>query len=250
MSDSPFDDEPGLNDDVVHEDTRVFIVNAGLHRRQSQGRRFALLAVGVLAVAGVVIVLDTTGVVQLVPKEEAEVVLAVEEPKPEPVEPAEPKPAPLRDTLLGEAPAPNVDEAPAQEPEPSGPLDARALFKDANKSPTTMNIDTREIRAAVVLPDGLTGEAIAKVVSDNGTATKLCITEGMRSATPPKGKVEFDVTIASSGIVSSVGTRTASARGSSFATCMEKRVASWRFPPFDGEPVVVVIPYVLSGGPL
>ncbi|MEO1170604.1 MAG: AgmX/PglI C-terminal domain-containing protein [Myxococcota bacterium] len=245
MSDAPPEDEPAP---IVREDTRAIIMSAGIHRQQARGRQVVLAAVGVCVIAGVVLGLDAAGVIQLLsppPVETAPEPAAAstkETPKPQAA------PSGLRDALLGtDEPSPAAT-SPSKAPATDGALDAKSLFTDANKSPTTMTLDARDIRSAVALPDGLTGEAIAQVVSDNGTVTKLCITEGVRAGTMPKGKIEFDVTIGASGSVSGVRTRSAQAQGSPFANCMEKRMAGWRFPSFEGEPVVVVIPYVMSGG--
>lgn len=224
------------------------IAIAGFHSQRRKKLRIALSIGGAIIAVSTIFTLDAMGLIRLVP----------EQLRPQRVRPQEPEPpkqprltrdsSRLREKLLGLAPVSGsaVDSSKTTASRPN-PLNARSLFEDEKKAPTRLRLESRSIRAQVALPDGLSGEAIATVVNDNGGATKLCIVEGSRGGELPHGKAEFDVTIAPSGAVTRVVTRTLSFRGTKFADCMEMRIAGWKFPAFDGEPVVVVIPYVFNG---
>ncbi|MEM6733885.1 MAG: AgmX/PglI C-terminal domain-containing protein [Myxococcota bacterium] len=250
---SPFDDVPEMKQEYEpREDTRAVILSAGIHRQAAKNRQVGLAIAGVLLVAGVIVGLDAAGIVQLLPEKMVPSFVAAEEEEIQPAPLDDPKSSSkLRDKLLGlNAPtgaAPSAGDVPTAKPK-SETVDARSLFEDEDKAPKQLSLNAAKFRAEVALPDGLTGEAIQKVVQDNAGATRLCIAEAMRAGETTGGKAEFDLAIAPSGAVESVGTRTSAFKGSRLASCMERRMTSWRFPSFEGAPVVVVIPYVITQG--
>ena len=97
------------------------------------------------------------------------------------------------------------------------------------------------------LPDGLTAQAIYKVISDNNRSMNLCLVEAMRKGEIPKGKMEVEMTIGATGTVQSVRIDSPGFENSPMADCTIRRVKNWKFPKFNGAPVPVSFPYVLSG---
>ena len=97
------------------------------------------------------------------------------------------------------------------------------------------------------LPDGLTAAAIYKVISDNNRSMNLCLVEAMRKGEIPKGKMEVEMTIGATGSVVSVRIDSPGFENSPMADCTVRRVKNWKFPKFNGSPVPVSFPYVLSG---
>lgn len=249
---SPFDDLPELPDPQPGEQTRAVIMNAGIHRQRAKNRQLTLAIAGVLLVGATVVGLDAVGVMQLLPEKMVPTLIGPKKAKEIARGEQTGGSSELRDRLLGKdkAAAPSTPSV-AAPPTPSAPKDAeplsaRSLFEDEDKTPAKLALSAREVRTEVALPDGLTGEAIAQVIQDNSGGARLCIAEAMKAGETKGGKAEFDVTIAPSGTVTSVSTRTGG--GSRMSACMERTIKRWRFPSFDGEAVVVVIPYVITPG--
>ncbi len=246
---SPFDDLPELTDSQPGEQTRAVIMNAGIHRHKAKNRQLTLLIVGAVLVAGTVVGLDATGVLQILPEKMVPTLAGAEEPKQDVARnERSAEPSALRDTLLGMNDAAPEPAAPSPSPakDQPAPLSARSLFEDDAKAPAKLSLSAESVRTQVALPDGLTGDAIATVIQDNSGGARLCIAEAMKAGETKGGKAEFDVTIAPSGEVETVETRAGA--GGRMSACMQKTIKRWRFPSFDGEPVVVVIPYVITPG--
>ncbi len=121
---------------------------------------------------------------------------------------------------------------------------AAEVYGDARKQEVSLKLaDPAEIQVPN-LPAGLTQEAILEVVSQNSKSMQLCLEEAIKKGDKPPGRIEVEITIASSGAVSAVdvpGYRTSTMGG-----CTMRRVKGWKFPRFNGQPVTVVFPYLLS----
>lgn len=247
---SPFGDQNWSETDFgPREDTRSIIVSAGIGRHGNKRRIWTAAGVAVALVVVAAATLRGTGALQFSDDDTVELgELEIGNSEDANDETARKKgDGALRDKLLGIGTQPSAPSAPATPP-PEKTLDARALFQDQSKQPASLSLQAREIRAEVALPDGLTGEAIAEVVQSNSTAARLCIAEGIKAGDTRAGKAEFEVAISASGAVDSVKTRTAAFQNTRLATCMNRTIARWRFPSFDGPSVAVIIPYVITEG--
>ncbi len=122
------------------------------------------------------------------------------------------------------------------------------VFADERKTEVGIKLtDPSEIQTPN-LPDGLTQEAIYKVIADNNRSMKLCLEEAFKKGEQPKGRMEVQLTIAATGEVTEVTLPSQQFRSSAIGSCTIRRAKGWRFPRFNGEPVTVVFPYVLSAG--
>ena len=101
---------------------------------------------------------------------------------------------------------------------------------------------------ALDLPDGLSPEAIAKVVNIHQGAMSLCVSEALKAEEQPRGQLDLEITIEPTGAVASVRVVSEAFRDTALGRCARRTVARWVFPRFEGEPVRVVFPYVLSAG--
>jgi predicted Zn finger-like uncharacterized protein len=108
-------------------------------------------------------------------------------------------------------------------------------------------VDADDIQAPN-LPQGLTHDAIYKVINDNSRSMSLCYAEASRRGQRMNGKMEIQITINAAGQVADVSIETPRFQRTPMGFCAAKRVKNWRFPRFNGEPVTVVFPYVLSAG--
>ncbi len=123
-----------------------------------------------------------------------------------------------------------------------------SLYGDKRKKSSKIQLAKPDDVQTPNLPDGLTPEAIYAVIAENSKSINLCFAEAMRKGEKLKGKMEIEMTIAATGMVSKVLINTARFKRSSMGSCTRKRVKQWRFPKFKGESVPVVFPYVLSAG--
>lgn len=96
------------------------------------------------------------------------------------------------------------------------------------------------------MPDGLSAEAVSGVIAENSSSAALCLAESMRRSTVPPGRMEIEITIHPSGKVSGARVGTRKYAGTQFASCVTRRIRSWRFPSFAGDAVTVVYPYIVS----
>ncbi len=132
---------------------------------------------------------------------------------------------------------------------PSGDEDLFAdLFGDTRKQESKMTLQKPKAIQSAHLPDGLTAESVLDVISNNSLSIKLCLDQAMRKGEKPKGRLDIKVTIAPTGAVQDVAITTPRFNHSTMARCTKKRIKLWRFPPFEGDPLPVEFPYVLSAG--
>jgi hypothetical protein len=171
----------------------------------------------------------------------------------------------LEARAMGVAPAPSkpVRAATPPSPDPAGTTQgidnrktlsavernvALELFRDTRKKEGALElIEPAEIRVPN-LPLGLTVEAISEVVSQNRTSIQLCAAQALKEGETLKGKLEVEISIGADGAVRSATVATARLRSSAMGACMTRRILRWRFPRFDGEPVAVFLPFLLSAG--
>ncbi len=123
---------------------------------------------------------------------------------------------------------------------------AQQLFDDARKQNVDVKLASPDAIQTPNLPDGLTQEAIYKVVNDNNTSMKLCYAEAARKGEKLAGKMEVQMTIDATGEVSGADINTPQFKSSTMGQCTVRRVKTWKFPRFNGQPVTVVFPYVLQ----
>lgn len=123
---------------------------------------------------------------------------------------------------------------------------AEQLFSDKEKQEANVKLAAPDSIQTPNLPAGLTQEAIYKVVNDNNTSMKLCYAEAARKGEKLAGKMEVQMTIDPSGDVSGADINTAEFKTSTMGQCTVRRVKTWKFPKFTGQPVTVVFPYVLQ----
>ena len=122
------------------------------------------------------------------------------------------------------------------------------LFGDTRKQESKMALQQPEAIQSAHLPEGLTAESVLDVISNNSLSIKLCLDQAMRKGEKPKGRLDIKVTIAPTGAVQDVAITTPRFNHSTMARCTKKRIRQWRFPPFEGDPIPVEFPYVLSAG--
>ncbi|MEL6545677.1 MAG: AgmX/PglI C-terminal domain-containing protein, partial [Myxococcota bacterium] len=125
---------------------------------------------------------------------------------------------------------------------------AGSLFEDDRKTGSTPKLKAPEQITTADLPDGLTQEAIQKVIAEKQSSMKLCLTEAYRKGEKLSGRMEVQITIDATGKVTEAAINTDKYKSSSMGQCTVKRVQTWKFPRFNGDPVTVVFPYVLTLG--
>jgi predicted Zn finger-like uncharacterized protein len=125
---------------------------------------------------------------------------------------------------------------------------AADIFSDDRKKETGIKLVQPSDIQTPNLPEGLSQEAIYKVINDNARSMKLCLEEAFKKGEKPTGKMEVQLTIAPVGSVADAQIVTPQFRASTIASCTIRRVKGWKFPRWNGEPVTVVFPYVLSAG--
>jgi len=173
----------------------------------------------------------------------------------EPVAPpppvAPPKPVPgLTTPTLPDLPMANADQ-------PKGPVTQRT-------GPSPFELDQEKIRAAmardtvseaalpkpnretVVETGKFDSASVVRVVSANKASITACYSQALRGGTKEKGKLELMVTVQNTGSVESAKIVTAQFKSSPLGRCIADTVARWRFPPFEGDPRDVSLPFVLE----
>lgn len=120
------------------------------------------------------------------------------------------------------------------------------LFGDKRKTEKKLKDPKVTSISAPDLPDGLTYEVLMKQINENSSAMKLCIAQAMRANERLSGRMDVSMTISANGRVSASKVKTARFRNSVIGECTVKTVKRWRFPRFNGEPITVEFPYVLS----
>jgi hypothetical protein len=122
------------------------------------------------------------------------------------------------------------------------------IFSDSRKNEAKLDLKQEATTSAPNLPDGLTQDAISKVIADNTSSMTQCWTEASRKGENLAGKKLIALTIGPQGNVLDVEVRSPEFRNTVMARCVTRRIANWKFPKFNGEPVPVEYPYLLQGG--
>ena len=279
-------DDPNYLQAPPGESTRVYMATAGIYKKRRNNRIAAVIAtVVVLLIAGF-IVMDQQGLIVLPGMGAVYDVAGVEDPNVDRAlqrtegklseEDLDPKKRAqlesLRRRLLdrsaetaqakggkkkADAPKvtgtttadPTTDKEGVKENAATGTEEhnmAEQLFGDTRKQETGLTLAKPENIQTPNLPEGITPEAIYKVVADNNTSMKLCYAEASRKSEKLAGKMEVQMTIAPTGDVSAADITTPQFKNSTMGTCTVKRVKTWKFPRFNGDPVTVQFPYVLQ----
>ncbi|MEZ4271301.1 MAG: AgmX/PglI C-terminal domain-containing protein [Myxococcota bacterium] len=265
-------DNPAYLQGPPGEATRVFMATAGIYKRRRMHRVFAVVASIALTLLVSIISLDIAGVIEIPGMGLVYDVTGFEDPN---IERAvtrtenelrsgglsDVKRRELQSRLLGltqQTPRRrNKDASKSQstqgiEQKETLTLDqrtvARGIFDDVRKTEKNVNLTPPSEIQTPNLPAGLTQESIMKVVSESSRSVSLCITQSMKAGENLSGKMEVELTIVATGDVSDAAIATSKFRSSVMGTCTVKTVKRWKFPKFNGEPVTVVFPYVLSAG--
>jgi Ca-activated chloride channel homolog len=88
--------------------------------------------------------------------------------------------------------------------------------------------------------------AVMDVVRAGRKRLSRCYAQAGLAKREPHGKLEFLVTIEPNGSVSSCQVRQRQFVDTPAALCLRHEIQMWRFPPFDGDPQQIVIPFVLE----
>ena len=124
-----------------------------------------------------------------------------------------------------------------------------AMYADNRKK--EIKVDWKSVTRNVSvsdLPEGLTREAITKVIGDSVRSLKLCVAEAARAGEKVDGRMEVEFTIHGSGKVTKVIVPMRAFKGTRMASCVQRTMRRWAFPRFNGEPVTVAYPIILSLG--
>ncbi len=276
-----YETSDGYQDAPPGEATRVFMATAGIFKRRRQQRMAAIIGgastlllifvvagdiSGLYEIPGMGLMYDMTGIQdtnvdRAIVRTEKK--LAKSDLSPE-------EKAALRDKLLGltttqkkVGPTKKKSKKKVAVADPSGGIgiDDRkgSLSKDEkNMAFDIFNDDRKKSRTPQLkkvtqlqtpnLPDGLTQDSIFKVINDNTRSMSLCISQSMKAGEKLTGKMEVEMSIMATGRVSSASIETARFKSSTIGQCTVKTVKRWKFPRFNGEPVTVIFPYVLSAG--
>ncbi len=277
-------DDPNYLDKPPGDSTRVYMATAGIYKKRRNNRIAAVITTVVLLLVCGFIVMDMRGLIVLPGMGAVYDVAGVEDPNVDralertenklAAEDLDPKKRAqlesLRRKLLdrsnqGEN-APKHEKVEKHETkttdEPKEPGEAKPpegttgapdehamaeqLFNDKDKQEANVKLAAPDSIQTPNLPEGLTQDAIYKVVNDNNTSMKLCYAEAARKGEKLAGKMEVQLTIDPSGDVTGADINTAQFKTSTMGQCTVRRVKTWKFPKFTGQPVTVVFPYVLQ----
>ena len=125
---------------------------------------------------------------------------------------------------------------------------AMSVFGDKRKRKASVKLVPPDEIRMPNLPDGLSPEALYEVLQSNSASIGMCIAESSRANERLKGRMEVQIEIATTGSVNSVSIVTGVHQGTKMASCTQKRIRTWKFPRFNGTPLNVVMPFVLSQG--
>ena len=125
---------------------------------------------------------------------------------------------------------------------------AMSVFGDKRKRKASVKLVPPEEIRMPNLPDGLSSEALYEVLQSNSASIGMCIAESSRAKERLKGRMEVQIEIKPTGSVSNVSIATSAHRGTKMEGCTIKRIKTWKFPRFNGTPLTVVMPFVLSQG--
>lgn len=261
------------------EATKLFMTTAGIYKRERNNRIAAVVAgfvvvalfgfaaldiVGAIQVPGMGKFYDVTG---LVDPNKDRAVARVEEKllAPELAPEDRARLEQLRQKLLG------TNEVKARPiVTKSEPNNAVGVVKEGVQDIKTLNSDDKDLAASIFdskdkkeskielqtpqkietpnLPEGLTQDAVYKVIADNTRSMSLCIAEAARKGEKLVGKMDIALTIDATGDVSNVDIDSPQFKNSTMASCTIRRIKGWKFPKFNGAPVTVVYPYILQMG--
>jgi hypothetical protein len=256
------------------EATKVFMVTAGLYARKRRQRIWAGVGIGFVLVLATLISLDVAGLLTLpgmgvvydatgIVDPNVDRAVARVESKLQAADLPPENRETLRRKLVGLQSRRDVSlpgehrrrvaqrpGAPAEgEAAPTPDRDLTAdVFADDHKREAGLFLGGVADLQVPSLPAGLSREAIFKVAAGHGHSMTLCFDDAVKRGEKPAGKLELELTIAPDGAVKDARVLTRALAGSALASCALRRVQSWHFPRFDGEPVAVVFPYVLSTG--
>ena len=171
----------------------------------------------------------------------------------------------LRDKLMGKAKASATGKAKkrgkrskADEPaEEIGIKEAKKVSADEHDMMAALMSDNRKSSKgpklrpptelqAPNLPEGLTRDSIFDVINQNQRAMSLCISQSMKAGEKLSGRMEVEMSIGATGTVRSAAIGTPRFGNTAIGKCTVKTVKRWKFPAFNGQPVTVIFPYVLS----
>lgn len=93
---------------------------------------------------------------------------------------------------------------------------------------------------------GLTPNDIKQVIAARKGAVQSCFERSLRAQEDLGGKIEFRVTVQPSGKVSKATVDTTAFSGSKLGNCVAKKIKTWRFPRFTGEPQQILVPFILA----
>lgn len=267
------------------EATRVFMATAGVFDRQRKRKRAAIISSIVGTILTSIIMLDLFGIYTIPgfgllydytgledpnvgrAEQRVEAKLQDKELSPEERKRLELERKRLREKLLGLNRKPakptgvrkatkveRVEESRGIEDKSDSNLTesqrkmAMSVFGDKRKRKASVKLVPPEEIRMPNLPDGLSSEALYEVLQSNSASIGMCIAESSRAKERLKGRMEVQIEIRPTGSVSDVSIATSAHRGTKMESCTIKRIKTWKFPRFNGTPLTVVMPFVLSQG--
>lgn len=257
------------------EATRLFMATAGIFKRRRNNRIAAGVAALAVAALGVLIYGDVTGLYQIPGMGFVYEATGINDPNVgRAIERTERKLSrsditdaerqALRDKLLGLAPprsrrgkarrqrgpiaAPTVGIAGSKALAASDRSLAASVFADTRKQEAKVALKAPEAIQTPNLPQGLTQEAIIEVIERNYGSMRLCIAESLKKGEKLSGRMDVELTIVATGAVTDVLLPAVRFRNTAMGNCTQRTMKRWRFPRFNGEPVPVAFPFVLSAG--
>ncbi len=123
-----------------------------------------------------------------------------------------------------------------------------AMYSDSRKKDTKVELKLENKVSVSDLPAGLTQEAISQVIGESKGALRLCTAEAIKAGEKINGRMEVEFTITGNGKVSEVTIPTKKFKDSKMAGCVSRSVKRWIFPKFNGEPVTVSYPIIITLG--
>ena len=267
------------------EATRVFMATAGVFDRQKKRKRAAIISSIVGTILTSIILLDLFGIYTIPgfglfydytgledpnvgrAEERVEAKLQDKELSPEERKRLELERKRLREKLLGLNKKPSgsvgqqratqverVEESRGLQDEDDSKLTdsqrkmAMSVFGDKRKRKASVKLVAPEEIRMPNLPDGLSPEALYEVLQSNSASIGMCIAESSRANERLNGRMEVQIEIDPTGSVNNVTVLTSAHQGTKMASCSTKRIKTWKFPRFNGAPLNVVMPFVLSQG--
>ncbi len=88
--------------------------------------------------------------------------------------------------------------------------------------------------------------ALEKVIAARKPSVKICYQQSIKAREDLRGKLEILVVVEKTGKVSKAVVQTSTFKGSKLGRCIVNKIRGWAFPRFSGEPVEVLVPFVLE----